>query len=63
MSPSEVRPNSLILGAHKRHKLDAQPTPHMAFYGQRNNKIKETMVVKGPLILRDVGLFKVPNLH
>ena len=26
-------------------------------------KIKETMVVKGPLILRDVGLFKVPNLH
>ena len=26
-------------------------------------KIKETIVVKGPLILRDVGLFKVPNLH
>ena len=26
-------------------------------------KIKETMVVKGPLILRDVDLFNVPNLH
>ena len=31
---------TLLESYTERHKLDAQPTPQMAFYGQRNNKNK-----------------------
>ena len=55
MSPSEVRPNSLILGAHKRHKLDTQPTPQMAFYGQRNNKNKRNNGGQGSFNSKECG--------